>query len=66
LAFLSPILKIVKKTGKIDTKQYHRILNEYLIAFFKKYLYSVPSSLLDGQENTYQDAELRARNIEIK
>jgi dienelactone hydrolase len=66
LAFLSPILKIVKKTGKIDTKQYHRILNEYLISFFNKYLYSISSGLLDGQQNKYKEAELRARNVEIQ
>jgi hypothetical protein len=65
LAFLSPILKIVKMTGTIDAEQYHHILNEYLIAFFRKYLYAAPSSLLDGQENKHKDVELRTRNVEL-
>ena len=65
-AFLSPLLKIVKMTGKIDAKQYHRILNEYLIAFFRKYLYAVPSGLLDDQENKYKDVELKTRNVETQ
>lgn len=43
--------------------QYHRILNDYVLAFFRKYLYAIPSSLLDGEGNRDKNAELRVRNV---
>jgi predicted esterase len=64
LAFLTPLLKLLKKTGNIGTQEYHRILNEYLLEFFNKYLYNKPSNLLDGEINRYKYVKLKAKTKE--
>jgi len=62
----SPIINIIAilkgsiiKLGPISGEKATKIINEYLLAFFNKYLKGIPSDLLDGQNKKYSEVELR-------
>jgi len=66
LKVASPIVNIIAilkgsiiKVGPINGTKATKIINEYLLAFFNKYLKEIPSELLDSKKKKYAEVELR-------
>jgi hypothetical protein len=50
--------------GKIDGERCLQIQNRYILAFFKKYLKSIDSELLNGLSSEYPEVDIKLKNIE--
>jgi hypothetical protein len=58
LAYWLPITSQLGLTGPIDGQRGFDILNAYSLAFFDKYLKSIPSSLLNGSSQQYPEVNI--------
>ena len=48
----------------MDIRRAHRIINEYTVAFFDRYLKGLPGPLVDGQSPApYGDVTVASRNV---
>ncbi len=61
LYLYSPLLKLTMAFGPIDGHRMIKILNDYTLAFFDKYLKGEMPSLLDGPSLDYPDVEFQVR-----
>jgi hypothetical protein len=50
--------------GKIDGERCLQIQNRYILAFFKKYLKSIDSELLNVLSSEYPEVDIKLKNIE--
>jgi hypothetical protein len=57
-AFSLPILSILEFFGSIDGYRMLKILNEYVLAFFDKYLKSETVSLLASNSADYSEIKI--------
>ncbi|MHA1945872.1 MAG: alpha/beta hydrolase family protein [Candidatus Hodarchaeales archaeon] len=59
----APFLQSIGYVGPIDGYRMLAIINEYVVAFFDKYLYNATSSLLDGPSTNYPEISFYSRNV---
>jgi predicted dienelactone hydrolase len=59
----TPILKILGRLGSIDGYRMLVIMNNYVLAFFNKYLHGIDSSLLNGPSTEFPEVLFYSRNV---
>ena len=57
----SPLFKYTGFLGSIDGIRMEAIMNQYLLAFFDKYLKGIDSPLLNGPDPNYPEVDFRVR-----
>lgn len=62
LPLLSPLSPWFGLKGPIDGQRVLRIINDYVVAYFDKYLLGIESPLLDGPSSEYPEVEFEVKN----
>ncbi len=62
LSLGGPFLKLIGLIGSIDGNRFIKIQNEYVLAFFDKYLYGKVSPLLDSEPSHYTEVKFKSRD----
>ena len=58
---LTPIAPLLGLKGPLSAKRVTRIIDDYSLAFFDRYLKQLPASLLDGPATTYPEVQFISR-----
>lgn len=59
--YISPLLKLTPIVGKINNTKMQKIINNYVLEFFNKYLKDLSSELLDNDLKKYDEVVLRRK-----
>jgi predicted dienelactone hydrolase len=63
-SLLGGIIKLQGNIGPINGKRFLKIQNDYVLAFFNKYLKGEPSDLLNDSTRKYEEVVFKSRNTQ--